>query len=342
MEFMKWKQQREEQQAQEAMNAARAEQAQASLEQYRKDMLAQKDRSINVSEQRLSRQDKMIEENNKLFSQYMGNPDGASQNSPMAQSQGQLPPPGMLDIAAKALPGPIGAALSTVDMLNRMKKLPPPNNGLPPPGSVNKPKLEITGFTQTALGPRPTYGVSKEDQANISLNKQAMSDLQKQVPEVNDLFTAFEAMENSAVSLGDFKSGPEQIISQTEMKAKEMMKDPTVTKYVGTLNQQLAKIARKQNDEKGALSDFDVDRVLKGLGSATAPLSVKIDLLKEMRFAARQKILSRLEASGMTLDDLKNKYPKFYNKMMQEPVIQKNKKTGELRIIYKGLNNGEE
>jgi hypothetical protein len=337
MEFMKWKQQREEQQAQEAAQSEyRKEQLAIS-----KGLLTERQNANDLAEKRYARQDKIYADNTNTFNQYMSG--GQVQQDALSQSQSQLPPPGLMGLAGKAMPGPIGAALSTVDMIKQMGKLPPPG-ATNTTGSNKLPgkKLEITGFTQTPLGMRPTYGVSKEDQANISLNKQAMSDLQKQVPEVNDLFTAFEAMENSAVSLGDFKSGPEQIISQTEMKAKEMMKDPTVTKYVGTLNQQLAKIARKQNDEKGALSDFDVDRVLKGLGSATAPLSVKIDLLKEMRFAARQKILSRLEASGMTLDDLKNKYPKFYNKMMKEPVIQKNKKTGELRIIYKGLNNGEE
>lgn len=186
-------------------------------------------------------------------------------------------------------------------------------------GMVIPEGMELYGIASNG---KPMYRKSAEKISENKLLFQGKKDLQSQIPEVSDLFQAFNTVDKYAEELGDFKSGPSQLMSKANMKYKEITEDPKVSKYVGAVGQQLAKIARKQNDEKGALSDFDVERVLKGLGNKTAPLEVKKALVNEMRDAARKKILSRLDSAGITLEEFASEQPKAYQAIFGEKSVQ--------------------
>ena len=144
---------------------------------------------------------------------------------------------------------------------------------------------------------RLDYREQTKEQDRVFKAKQG---LDAYLSDANQVNVALNKIEKMAKELGDFKRG---IVGQTYAKVKTGVgayaKDEKINRYLGVVAQELIPLARKVMEEKGPITEWDVQRVEKGLGDLTAPLSDKLFLINEMRSKIKEAIaLKRRIASG--------------------------------------------
>lgn len=121
----------------------------------------------------------------------------------------------------------------------------------------------------------------------------ALKDLQDTEAAVPNLLASLESIRSAAKDLPEFEPGFfNQAIGKGQMAAAEFSKDPAVEKYMGIVAQNLSPLARGIAQEKGPLTDKDVDRIMQGLGELTTPPATREALLQELM----DKVTRSLEA----------------------------------------------
>ncbi|MGD9724871.1 MAG: hypothetical protein AB7V39_00485 [Nitrospiraceae bacterium] len=111
----------------------------------------------------------------------------------------------------------------------------------------------------------------------------ALKDLQDVEAAVPNLMASLESIRAAAKDLPAFEPGFfNQAVGKVQMKGAEFSKDPAVEKYLGIVAQNLSPLARGIAQEKGPLTDKDVDRIMQGLGELTTPVATREALLNEL------------------------------------------------------------
>ena len=175
-------------------------------------------------------------------------------------------------------------------------------SGYGKPGEdINRPTIgdETVEFKPELLSQK----TSAQEAGKIGVEN--VQNLNEYMANANKVLTDLDQLEKQSESLGDFEPGIGQIWDKTLMKYKELTEDPTVANYMGTLTEKVGPIARTLQEEKGPLTENDVQRAITSLGNKTAPLSVKKERINSMRDKIRRAIEVKRQIAEKSL---KNPY----------------------------------
>lgn len=170
---------------------------------------------------------------------------------------------------------------------------------------------------------------AEEAKTKLDTNNAIEADRRKQVFAARKSFDTYQSDANQALvaikkireqskNLPKFERG---FIEQTKAKATaalgEYSKDKEITRYQGVVAQELIPMARKLMEEKGPITEFDVDRVEKGLGDLTTPQEDKTFLLDELQNKVFRALKSKSEIAELSPEDIKGKYSKVFKEASQ-------------------------
>ena len=137
-----------------------------------------------------------------------------------------------------------------------------------------------------------------------------------------------DKIEQYTKELGDFDRG---MIGQTSARAKTYYRDysadPKFVKYIGVVQQELIPLARNLAEEKGPITDPDVERIQKGLGETYRPLQDKLDLINEFKTKLKNAIKNKQSVAMLDDDTFNSKYPQLQS-MFATQDVPLNTKTG--------------
>lgn len=182
--------------------------------------------------------------------------------------------------------------------------------------------MGITGISMGPGGITTTIGQTGQTKSTQERTQKAAERYDEIASSVAPLFGVISELETRAGELGDFDPGWSQVFSKANVMTKKFLEDPTINKYSGFIDQNLAPLARVLQQEKGPLTEKDTGRILSGLGKITAPLSVKKDLINELRKKALDVIESNARQAGISDDEIEQQIPGF----SIEKTIQENMK----------------
>lgn len=156
---------------------------------------------------------------------------------------------------------------------------------------------EGSSVIQQPLSPEAIYDrtVAKNNASRIA---EARKRNDEYIVKANKMFTALDNIEARAKELGDFKRG---FVNQTVAGIGTMIarkaKDEKITRYEGTVAQELIPIARDLAEEKGPITEFDVARIEKGFGDITTPIEDKLFLINQLRDKVKKAIAIKKQES---------------------------------------------
>jgi len=162
---------------------------------------------------------------------------------------------------------------------------------------------ERTAASQRAKQDFPTKtGEQLETEAGArakgSAKAAALKALDSYSSDAVSTLAALDKLTAQTHELGDFKRGLlPQISEKIGINIKEAGKDEAVTRYIGVVNQELIPLARKLMEEKGPITESDVNRVEKGLGDITTPIADKLFLINQLRQKIQLAIANKAEAA---------------------------------------------
>lgn len=162
----------------------------------------------------------------------------------------------------------------------------------------------------------------KEKEEEINRVYKARTNLDEYTSDAMQSLIALDKIEKQSKKLGDFGRG---MISQTYARIKtgiaDYSKDRDITRYLGVVSQELIPMARKLMEEKGPITEWDVDRVEKSLGNLTTPLEDKIYLLNEFRNKIKLALKNKMQVAQIPEKDFANRYTDLYEKVFSQPNI---------------------
>jgi hypothetical protein len=165
-------------------------------------------------------------------------------------------------------------------------------------------------YEQMMTGDEKTAKAQTEIDQKVK--EKASTDLNEYTTAANKALVGIDKIEKYARGLGDFKRGfLPQIKSRADIAMRAVAQDKPVAEYLGAINQELIPLARNLAEEKGPITNTDVDRIQKGLGEATAPLETKIALLNELRDKVAQALNTKMQAAGVAQDQFSNQFPEL-------------------------------
>lgn len=143
-----------------------------------------------------------------------------------------------------------------------------------------------------------------EDQPRRQAETKARKDVQDAQASFNQLVPMIESIRKAAALLPVHKSGGyNQAKGRLKMAYKTFSKDPATEKYLGKLAQGLSPIVRGIGQEKGPLTDKDIERIMLGLGELTTPPETREELLNELVAKATRSMDARKSnLSSVTTD----------------------------------------
>jgi hypothetical protein len=137
----------------------------------------------------------------------------------------------------------------------------------------------------------------------------ARADLDTYTSDAMKALVGIDKLSIHAEDLGDFDRGfLPQTYSRLKMGVDTYAKEKNVTRYLGVLAQELIPFARNLMEEKGPITESDVDRIGKGLGDLTTPLEDKKYLLNELRKKVGLALKNKAQVAGIPEDSFKKKY----------------------------------
>lgn len=182
----------------------------------------------------------------------------------------------------------------------------------------------------------PEAKAASQQQAEAAKNKgDAVKALNNYSSDAIQSLVALDKIEEGAKTLGNFKRGVwNQAKAKANVAAKEFGKDKNVTRYLGVVSQELIPAARKLMEEKGPITESDVNRVEKGLGDITAPLEDKLFLINELRNKVKAVVENKRKIAGISDEDFGTKYGELAGRLSSLDMIEiRNKKTGETKKV---------
>lgn len=179
----------------------------------------------------------------------------------------------------------------------------------------------------------------KDRQENVKQVSKARKDLDTYTSDAMQSLVALDKIEAQAKELGEFRRGfLEQTAAKISTGVGSYSKDEKITKYLGVLSQELIPMARKLMEEKGPITESDVDRVEKGFGEITVPLEDKIFLAEELRNKVREALKNKSQVAEISEEEFKGKYKSLYEKLNRgnaeksdKPKISKEAAIAELK-----------
>lgn len=156
---------------------------------------------------------------------------------------------------------------------------------------------------------------AKPDPEKVKLRVVAKKNLQDYASSANDVLGALDRVEQSASKLPKFETGlAEQAYALARSAYGQASAEPVFTKYESAVNSELIPLARKLQEEKGPITEWDVSRVEKGLGRKTLPFGQKIEILNESRAKVYSALRTKMDAAGITENEFKIKNKSLYEK----------------------------
>lgn len=153
--------------------------------------------------------------------------------------------------------------------------------------------------------------------------------------DANQALVAIDKIEEQAKNIPDYGRGLiPQIGANIDVGLKKFSKDKDMTRYMGVVSQELIPMARKLMEEKGPITEFDVERVEKGLGDTTAPLADKLFLLNELRNKVKQAIEVKSRTAQISQEEFNQTQPEVSEKLNQptrEEAIQELQRRGLIK-----------
>ena len=192
----------------------------------------------------------------------------------------------------------------------------------------------MAGFAAPFLGQQWTNPYAKQKQSMNPIEMLLMKDMfagkasERDITEASrksfneyssnasDVLGALDKIEEYAKKLPAMKTG---VIGQAKARfdvAKgEFAADKRFSEFSGVLSGELIPMARKLQEEKGPITEWDVARVEKGLGQKNLPFSQKQVIIQESRNKVGEQVLNKLSSAGWSVKDFATKYPALYSKV---------------------------
>ena len=154
-------------------------------------------------------------------------------------------------------------------------------------------------------------------QEEIKNRADASKALDEYSSNASEALTAIDKIESKAKDLGDFKRGfGQQILEKGKMAAREFSEEKTVNAFKQALAQEMSPLVRKLAEEKGPLTDKDIDRAIEGVGGKlTRPFEDKKVALDDLRDKVRSAVVAKAQAAGVSDADIEKKYPDLHKKL---------------------------
>lgn len=177
----------------------------------------------------------------------------------------------------------------------------------------------------------------QRQQEDIKNTAKAQESLDAYSSDAVAALAALDKIEKKAESLGDFKrGGVEQFLSKSSMAIKEFSEDKSVNEFKQAIAQEMAPLVRKLAEEKGPLTDRDIDRAIEGVGGKlTRPLEDKKTALNDLREKVRNAVIAKAQAAKLSPEDMAKKYP-----LLHEKISKKNVFSSEADAKAAGLPDG--
>lgn len=157
---------------------------------------------------------------------------------------------------------------------------------------------------------------SFKEKEDIRRTEKAKRDLDLYSSDAMQSLIALNKIQGQASNLPEFGRGiGTQIVAKARAGLGRFGKDREITRYLGVISQELIPAARKLMEEKGPITESDVERVEAGLGDLTTPLEDKIFLLNEFRNKIKQALINKMEVSGTSEEDFSGKYKSLYQNL---------------------------
>lgn len=166
---------------------------------------------------------------------------------------------------------------------------------------------------------------------------EAKKQFDKYQSDANQTLMAIDKIEAQAKKLPEFKRGMiNQLGANFDVMVKKMGKEQEVTRYIGVVSQELIPMARKLMEEKGPITESDVQRVEKGLGDLTTPLEDKMFLLGELRDKVKKALELKKDIAQISDADISTKYQETFKRAgllsdNEKPKVSRDEAIQELR-----------
>jgi len=195
-------------------------------------------------------------------------------------------------------------------------------------GNVPTGSKVVTPASMLTPGQKIENEIESGERKNILSSRK---DLNTWTSNATDAVGALNKIEGYARNLPQYKTGfGNQLWANIDANYKEFAKDPAFTEYLGVVSQELIPMARKLMEEKGPITEFDVNRVEKGFGDKTTPLPQRVKLISELRTKLQKAAKNKMQVSKMDEIDFSANYPDLYTSLFPEKAsfIQKARDKG--------------
>lgn len=158
---------------------------------------------------------------------------------------------------------------------------------------------------------------NKEKEANIKNTADARKNLDEYMSNAGEALQALDKLENKATALGDFKRGVKnQVLAKADIAVKKFGQDKSLNEFTQSISQEMAPLVRKLAEEKGPLTDKDIERAIEGVGGdPTRPLEDKVTAINDLRTKVFSAINNKSQIAQVTPDELLQKYPNVMQKI---------------------------
>jgi len=185
------------------------------------------------------------------------------------------------------------------------------------------PEATIGGFKLVNPAVSQKLQESELNQKNLA---EARKTLDEYSSTASEALTALDKIEEKALALPSYERGfGKQLLARGDAFSKKFSKDKSVVEFTGSLSQELAPLARKLAEEKGPLTNKDIDRIVEGLGGdLTTPTEDKVTLLNELREKIRAAAKNKAQVAGLSDEEFGKKYKDLNEKLSkgsESPVV---------------------
>lgn len=178
-------------------------------------------------------------------------------------------------------------------------------------GYIPKPYISANG------GVGVQYVQDPEVQATRGVTTAAKKKLDAQLPSIASTLKSIEDVEKYARLLPESKPG---VLEQTFAKGQSALgnysADKRYTDFQAGVNKLKTQAARSVMQEVGNLAATEQENALKTFGDAPIPLENKISNLNNLKGSVLSGVNALLQSAGMTLEDLKDKHPEVYTRLV--------------------------
>lgn len=160
----------------------------------------------------------------------------------------------------------------------------------------------------------------KNKQENIKALDEYSSTANLSLTGLRNIEAAARALPDFSSITGFFGAKKRGILAQTEARASaainKFSRNKNVQRYITTVSQELAPLARGVAGEKGPLTEGDIKRVEEGLGSnLETPLSDKLFAISQLVGKMEDQIMFLANKAGLSGFEVEDKYGPLLDKL---------------------------